>query len=136
MSILLVEDNVADIHWLRLMMCEGEFPHRISVARDGEAALRALRAGERPDLIILDLNLPRVSGIEVLAAIRSADHCADIPLCVATGSELERDLVIQKYRLNVRCYLMKPITPAAFADALETYDTLRPWAELWRRLSR
>ena len=139
LTVLLVEDNEADIVWLQRILEQARFEHTMFVARNGEIALDFLtKAGEYasafdPDLILLDINLPKVSGLEVLDAIQSDHRLCDIPLCILTGSEPERDFIIRRYKLDVSCYLIKPITASAFGDALGSHDRLKKHHEAWSR---
>ena len=116
LSVLLVEDNEGDIVWLQRILEQARFEHTMFVARNGEIAIDCLtKAGAHapafdPDLILLDINLPKISGLEVLDAVQSDRRLRDIPLCILTGSERERDFIIRRYQLGVPCYLIKPIT--------------------------
>ena len=138
LAVLLVEDNHADVVWFQHVLAQTPFRHRMFVARDGEVALEFLKkTGKQafafdPDLILLDVNLPRISGLEVLQEVRSDRRLKDIPVCIMTGSEYERDFIVKKYNLDVRCYLLKPITASAFEDALATHEQLRPHLDIWR----
>jgi chemotaxis family two-component system response regulator Rcp1 len=106
--ILLVEDNPGDADLIREVMAESEEKNEITVAVDGVEALRCLREGPPPDLILLDLNLPKKSGCEVLAEIKSTEALLRIPVVVLTSSEAESDLA-DAYRLHANCYLTKPV---------------------------
>jgi chemotaxis family two-component system response regulator Rcp1 len=119
-EILLVEDNPADIRLTQEVFEEIGAPHRLHVARDGEEALAMLRregvhAGvPEPDLVLLDLNLPRKDGREVLAEIKSDPKLNHIPIVVLSTSRAERD-VLACYHLHANCYLQKPVDFEAFA---------------------
>ena len=106
--ILLVEDNPGDADLIQEVMAESEEKNEITVAVDGVEALRCLREGPLPDLILLDLNLPKKSGCEVLAEIKSTEALLRIPVVVLTSSEAESDLA-DAYRLHANCYLTKPV---------------------------
>jgi CheY-like chemotaxis protein len=112
-EVLLVEDNPGDVVLTREALRDSGLPLRLSVASDGEAALARLRrqgafAGERlPDLVLLDLNLPRLSGREVLAAVKADARLRRIPVVVLTSSEAETD-VAAGYDLHANCYVVKP----------------------------
>ncbi len=115
-EILLVEDNENDIE-LTLHALRGEkLGNSIQVARDGEEALEFLRSRELrpngtlspPKLILLDLKLPKVSGLEVLRAVKSDPVLQPIPVVVLTSSREEQDMV-ESYRLGVNSYLQKPV---------------------------
>ncbi len=106
--ILIVEDNPGDADLIREIMTESEQKTEITGALDGVAALRHLREGPRPDLILLDLNIPKKSGLEVLAELKGSETLKAIPVVVLTSSEAERDLA-EAYRLHANCYLTKPV---------------------------
>ena len=106
--ILLVEDNPGDADLIQEILMESDEKKEIIVAVDGFEALRCLREGPRPDLILLDLNLPKKSGREVLQEIKSTETLQRIPVVVLTSSEAEDDLS-DVYRLHANCYLAKPV---------------------------
>jgi len=112
-EILLVEDNPADVRMTMEALKDCRVSNRLSVVEDGEQALAFLRKDDRysqrtrPDLILLDLNLPRKDGHEVLAEIKSDPDLRKIPVVVLTTSENERD-VRKAYDLNANCYITKP----------------------------
>jgi CheY-like chemotaxis protein len=110
-AILLVEDNPGDVRLAMEALRDGKVPKRIHVAEDGVAALDYLwsEAGraEPPDLILLDLNLPKRSGHEVLAEVRADDRLRATPVIVFTSSAAEPD-VRQSYALQANCYITKP----------------------------
>ena len=113
-DILLVEDNPGDVRLTREVLKEGKLRNHLFVCGDGEDALDFLhRCGEhanavRPDLVLLDLNLPRKSGQEVLAEVKEDPDLKSIPIVVLTTSEAERD-VLQSYNLHANCYITKPV---------------------------
>jgi CheY-like chemotaxis protein len=112
-EILLVEDNPADVRMTVEALKDCRVSNRLSVVEDGEEALSFLRKNNgyagtaRPDLILLDLNLPRKDGHEVLAEIKGDPDLRKIPVVVLTTSENERD-VQKAYDLNANCYITKP----------------------------
>jgi two-component system response regulator len=123
--ILLVEDNPNDVE-LTLHAFEGHnLSNRVHVARDGAEALDFLfgdRAGEldpRPKVILLDLKLPKVDGLEVLREIRSHPETHTIPVVVLTSSREERD-VVESYELGVNSYITKPIDFDKFIETVRT----------------
>jgi|SRR5579871_903784 len=138
-AVLMVEDNAADVVWLQHILGQTKFLHTMFVAKDGESALAFLRKQNQyasafdPDLVLLDIHLPKVSGLEVLEQIRSDPRLKHLPVCITTGSEYERDFIVKRYNLDVRCYLLKPITATAFEAALGTYEQLKPHLDVWRR---
>ncbi len=113
-EILLVEDNPGDVMLTQEAFLEGKLAHRLSVAGDGEEAMDYLRQrgkhvdAPRPDLILLDLNLPKKDGREVLAELKEDTSLRHIPVIVLTTSEAELD-VWNAYKLHANCYLTKPI---------------------------
>ena len=120
--ILLVEDNPGDAQLVRLALAEVLPSARLSVASDGEAALARLReAGEPPDLLLVDLNLPGLSGHEVLAAVRSSDDAAlrRLPVVVLSSSRAQSD-VVASYELGASSHLAKPGDVDALFELVET----------------
>jgi chemotaxis family two-component system response regulator Rcp1 len=113
LEILLVEDNPGDADLMRESLAEVERPHHLSVVEEGEEAIAFLRRESqyadalRPDLILLDLNLPRKDGRQVLAEIKADDHLKRIPVLVLTTSRTEED-VRTCYDLHANCYITKP----------------------------
>jgi two-component system, chemotaxis family, response regulator Rcp1 len=107
LSLLLVEDNPADARLLREAFAEAGIAVRIDHAADAEGALRRLRAGARPDVVVLDLNMPRVDGRALLRELRSDPQLVDLEVIVLTSSHYDRDLRTCR-QLAVRDYLVKP----------------------------
>ena len=113
-EILLVEDNPGDVRLTMEALKEGRLLNHVSVAEDGVEALAFLRqrgkyADEaRPDLILLDLNLPKKDGREVLAEIKEDPELRHIPVVVLTTSTAEQD-VLKTYDLHANCYISKPV---------------------------
>lgn len=111
-TIFLVEDNKADIRLIQEVLKSSQVPHQVVTVRNGMDAMAFLRQeGEfaeapRPDLILLDLNLPRKDGREVLAEIKADPHLKRIPVVVLTTSHNEDD-ISQSYDLHVNCYITK-----------------------------
>jgi len=124
-EILLVEDSPSDARLTQEAFQEGRVLNNLSVVTDGEEALKFLRREEeyadapRPDLILLDLNLPRKDGREVLADIKSDEQLRSIPVCVLTTSADERD-ILQAYGLCANCYVTKPVDVNQFMEELRT----------------
>ena len=131
-EILLVEDNPADIRLTQEALKGLQVQHHLQVAEDGVAALTYLASvfsgpvGIRPDLILLDLNLPRLGGLEVLAAIKSDASMKSIPVIIMSSSKSEAD-VSAAYRLNANCYTQKPLEIDRFFDVME--NIRRFWLE-------
>lgn len=119
-TILLVEDNADDEQLTLRAMRLSDVPNIIRVARDGAEALDYLfgeGAKRLPDLVLLDLKLPKVSGLEVLNKIRSSDLTKTLPIVVLTSSDEERDIV-ESYNLGANSYVRKPVDFDEFIDAV------------------
>jgi CheY-like chemotaxis protein len=131
-QILLVEDNPADVRLTQEALRELQVKHRLQVAEDGLSAVNYLSnmAGDaaliRPDIIILDLNLPRMNGLEVLAIIKSNDALKSIPVIVMSSSTSDKD-VSSAYSLNANCYTKKPLEIDQFINVMESIR--RFWLE-------
>jgi two-component system, chemotaxis family, response regulator Rcp1 len=119
--ILLVEDNPGDADLIQEILMESAEKKAITVAVDGFEALQCLRDGPRPDLILLDLNLPRKSGREVLEEIKSTEALQRIPVVVLTSSEADDDLS-DVYRLHANCYLAKPVDLEEFTNLVRAIE--------------
>lgn len=126
-EILLVEDNPADVRLTEEALKEGKVRNHLHVARDGVDALEfLLRVGKyadavRPDLILLDLNLPRKDGREVLAAIKHDPDLKLIPVVVLTTSSAEAD-ILKSYKLHANCYITKPVDLDQFVKVVKSID--------------
>jgi two-component system, chemotaxis family, response regulator Rcp1 len=126
-EILLVEDNPGDVRLTREALREGKVRNNLSVAADGVEALRFLRReGEhaeavRPDLILLDLNLPRKDGREVLEEIKEDPQLRLIPVVVLTSSQAEQD-ICRAYDLHANCYVTKPVDLDRFITVVQTIE--------------
>jgi len=120
-TILLVEDNADDEQLTLRAMRQSEVPNIIRVARDGAEALEQLfgenSVARLPDLILLDLKLPKVSGLEVLQKIRMEDKTRGLPIVILTSSDEERDIV-ESYNLGANSYIRKPVDFDEFIDAV------------------
>jgi CheY-like chemotaxis protein len=125
--VLVVEDNVEDSDLIIEAFREANRSARFTVAEDGDEALAFLRregahlAAPRPDLIILDLNLPRRPGHEVLAQLKADPELRRIPVVVLTTSAAEQD-VLTSYALHANCYITKPLDLDAFLGVVHTID--------------
>ena len=126
-EILLVEDNPGDVRLTREALREGKVRNNLAVASDGIEAIAYLRKeGEhagavRPDLILLDLNLPRKDGREVLEEIKSDNELKRIPVVVLTTSKAEED-VLRTYNLHANCYVTKPVDLEKFMVVVKSID--------------
>lgn len=130
--ILLVEDNPGDVHLTREALEEGPGDSVLHVVDNGEKGLQFLRReGEfadavRPDLILLDLNLPRVKGKEVLEQIKTDPSLCSIPVVILTSSEAPMD-VSDAYRLHANCYVAKPANLDRYFELIQTLEKF--WLE-------
>ena len=119
-EILLVEDSPADVLITQEALAQAKLLNSIHVAEDGVEAMEFLRGGgPRPDLILLDLNLPRKNGREVLAEIKADPALQSIPVVVLTTSTAEED-VLRAYNLHANCYVVKPVEFASFVAAVQS----------------
>lgn len=127
---LLVEDNPADVRWVLEVFREAKLQNSLSVVTDGEEALQFLRregryeSAEEPDLILLDLNLPRRNGLEVIAEISADPHLRGIPLVILTSSPQERPQVVSEFHLPASRYLLKPLDWQKYLDSVRDFDDL------------
>jgi CheY-like chemotaxis protein len=123
MRVLLVEDSLADIELTLEALQGAKVANEVTVVRDGAAAMEHLRrpAQELPDFVILDLNLPRMTGHEVLAAMRADDVFRRIPVAVLTTSSAEAD-VVSTYDLGANCFLTKPVGVEQFLAVVRSID--------------
>lgn len=126
MEILLVEDSLVDARLAIEALKRGDIKHRLTLVRDGEEALEFLqRTGRflrvpRPDLVLLDLHLPKLDGREVLAAIRSDSDLKQVPVVVLTASEAHEDL-IRSELLQVDAYMVKPVDLKKFVELVRKF---------------
>ncbi len=126
-EILLVEDSEGDIRLTREALRDAKIKVNLSVARDGEEAMAFLRRDPphqevpRPDLILLDLNMPRKDGREVLAELKSDDDLCKIPVVVLTTSEASND-ICDSYRLHANCFITKPIGLEQFMQVIQQIE--------------
>jgi len=126
---LLVEDNAGDVRLTIEALRESKVRSNLHVARDGVEAMAFLRregnfaAAARPDLVLLDLNLPRKDGREVLSEIKADPALLTLPVVVLTTSTAEQD-VLQSYRLQANCYISKPVDLEQFMTVVRTIEDL------------
>jgi len=127
-ELLLVEDSPADVRLTEEAFRENRIANNLHVVGDGEAAMVFLRRQgpyvdvPRPDLILLDLNLPRKDGREVLAEIKADDALKTIPVVVLTTSQAEQD-ILRSYNLNANCYITKPIDLDQFINVIKAVES-------------
>jgi chemotaxis family two-component system response regulator Rcp1 len=138
-EILLVEDNPGDARLAVEVLKDGKFANHLSVIDDGILALRYLRhQGEysdcaRPDLILLDLNLPGKDGREVLGEMRADPQLRRIPVVIMTTSDAEAD-VLKSYDLYANCYIVKPVDFAQFVKVVRGIEDF--WLSIVKLPSR
>jgi len=126
-QVLLVEDSPGDVRLTQEAFREANVAIQVHIASDGVEAMEFLRQqgrhaqSPRPDLILLDLNLPRMDGREVLAAIKADDGLKSIPTVILTTSEAEADIV-RSYRLQANSYLTKPVQLDAFEGLVKSIN--------------
>jgi chemotaxis family two-component system response regulator Rcp1 len=125
--ILLVEDNLGDVRLTQEAFKEGKVRNLLVVASDGIEAMSILRRegahgnAPRPDLILLDLNVPRMDGRQVLAEIKADPGLKRIPVVVLTTSKAEED-ILRTYDLNANCYITKPVEFDKFLTVIKSID--------------
>ena len=135
LKILLVEDNLADVELTKKALERSGCPHQLTVVRDGAAALELLMPAEaacgyRPDLVLLDLNLPKLDGREVLRAIKGAPGLRRIPVIMLSTSEAESD-VKQAYQSQANGFVVKPMDGREFMKAVQV--VVKFWAsQRWK----
>jgi len=123
-EILLLEDEPSDAYLVKMALKEGKVLANLHHVVDGREGLDFLnKAGQfadapRPDLIFLDLNMPRMNGCEFLAVIKSEEHFKSIPVVVLTTSEVEKDVVLS-YQLGATSYITKPVDMPQFVKAIQ-----------------
>ena len=124
LNILLVEDDQVDVMNVQRAFKKNNISNPLWVAGNGVEALDKLRGGEIPQsrlLVLLDLNMPRMNGIEFLRALRADAELRLLPVVVLTTSDDERDRV-EAYHMNVAGYIVKPVTFVNFCDAMSTLN--------------
>ena len=126
-EILLVEDNPGDVRLTQEALRDAKVQNRVSVVQDGVEALEFLQRqggfadAPRPDVILLDLNLPRKDGREVLAVVKSDPDLRRIPVVVLTTSEADED-ILRAYNLNANCYITKPVDFDQFFKVIHSIE--------------
>ncbi len=126
-EILLVEDNPGDIRLIVEVLKEGKISNHLNVVEDGEEALAYLRRegsyqdSIMPDIILLDLNLPKINGTEVLAEIKNDPLLKHIPVIILTTSEAEQDIA-KAYDLHANCYITKPVDLEQFLTVVRSIE--------------
>ena len=127
-EILLVEDSPSDTELTVEALKDFKVRNHVSIVEDGVQAMQFLRrqgpyaGAPRPDMIMLDLNLPRKDGREVLAELKADDHLKTIPIVVLTTSRAEQD-VLRAYQLNANCYINKPVDFNQFLEVVRSIES-------------
>lgn len=122
-----MEDNAGDVFLTQEAFEEGKIANHLSAVRDGAEALEFLRregrhgGAPRPDIILLDLNLPKKNGRQVLEEIRSDPSLRTIPVIILTTSKAEED-ILRTYNLGANCYVTKPVDSDAFFEAVRRIE--------------
>lgn len=125
-DLLLVEDSPADVRLAQETLKDYKMQNLLHVVTDGEQALQYLRrqppfeAAKRPDMVLLDLNLPKLDGLEVLEQLRSDPELKDLPVAILTSSHLDQQ-ILKRYRVPVDCYILKPLTLERYLDAVRCF---------------
>jgi len=127
--ILLVEDNPPDVRWFALVLEEAGLHTEVINAPTGKAGWVELEIacanGTPPNIIFLDLNLPVFDGAELLSRIRSDRRFNGIPVCVLTGSVVEREHLLREFGMPDEAYILKPLQPDSLARAFKSFPGLR-----------
>jgi DNA-binding response OmpR family regulator len=134
-EILLIEDNPGDVELIHEALQFRRVLNRISVVTDGEAALaflnrtRGFENAPRPDLILLDLNIPKRDGFDVLKDVKNNRDLSSVPVVILTSSQADRD-ILKSYNLRANCFISKPL------DVDEFLATVRSTGEFWLSIVR
>ena len=126
-EILLVEDNPADVRLMKEALKDGKMRNNLHVVEDGVEAMAYLRRegnysnAVTPDIVLLDLNLPKKSGIEVLQEIKGDENLKKTPVVILTTSKSEEDIV-KSYNLHANCYITKPVDLEQFIKVVKTTE--------------
>lgn len=126
-EILLVEDNPGDVRLTQEALEENKICNKLHVARDGVEAMKFLRKmngykdAPRPDLILLDLNMPKKDGREVLAEVKADEKLRSIPVVILTTSDADDD-VAKAYQMYANCYIRKPIDLNRFIEVIKIIE--------------
>jgi CheY-like chemotaxis protein len=126
-EVLLVEDSPGDVRLTREALKEGKVRNNLSVVSDGVEAMEFLRRegkyadAPRPDIVLLDLNMPRKDGREVLAEMKGDESLKRIPVVILTTSEAEQD-ILKTYDLHANCYLTKPVDLEQFISIVKSVE--------------
>jgi chemotaxis family two-component system response regulator Rcp1 len=125
--LLLVDDNEGDVRLTQEALKDSKLHLKLSIVNDGEEAMDYLRRqgsyadAERPDLILLDIHMPRKSGLEVLEEVKADPALREIPTVIMTSSSAEADIA-KSYRLHANCYITKPLDFTQFTEVVRAVD--------------
>ena len=120
LDVLLIEDNLIEVMKMERAISSLGLNHTINVANNGEEALEILEDNQQwPDLILLDLNMPRISGIEFLMILKNNDDLKHIPTVILTTSDNQKDIE-ECYRIGVSGYIVKPLKYYDYVDKIQT----------------
>lgn len=121
-EILLVEDNEGDIFLTRKVFEKANIKNTITVAQDGEVAVKMLKEKSvEPDIILLDINLPKKDGKQVLEEIKDDPDLRSIPVVILTSSKAEKD-ILESYNLHANSYIIKPVTLEKFGEVASVIE--------------
>ncbi|MEH1833358.1 MAG: response regulator [Nostoc sp.] len=126
-EVLLVEDNPGDVQLTRIALEDSKIPIHLNVVEDGVEAMAFLRKQEKyvkaahPDIVLLDFNLPRKDGREVLAEIKKDENLKRIPVVVLTTSQAQED-ILKAYNLSANCYITKPVDFDQFVKIVQSIE--------------
>ena len=126
-EILLVEDNPGDIRLARETLDESKLSNILNVVMDGAEAIKYLQCEDKyadastPDVILLDLNLPKKSGMDVLQEIKSDDKLKHIPVVILTSSKADED-ILKTYNLHANCFITKPVDLNQFIHVVKSIE--------------
>lgn len=132
-NILLIEDNPGDIELTKESLIERKIKNKLTVISDGEEALNYLYQREEyvnatlPDIILLDLNLPKISGREILKSIKSDPQRASIPVVILSSTDDAAD-IREVYQLHANCFIPKPVDAAEFMKAIQIFESF--WVDI------
>lgn len=132
-NILLVEDNLGDIELTRESLSRGRLKNELQVVENGEDALDYLFQrgdyinAERPDIVLLDLNLPRVSGRGVLKELKQSEQTKDIPVIILSSSQDAMDIK-ESYQLHANCFISKPVSLKSFINVIQSIESF--WIDI------
>ena len=131
-EVLLVDDDAGDVRLTLELLAAAKVRNHIRVARDGLEALEVLRSptgGPRPDLILLDLNMPRMDGHEFLREVKADPALRDIPVVIMTTSDRDR-VLLERYQLSAAAYVTKPVGLERFSEVVRSISDF--WFEVVR----